>query len=290
MHQITQRITRTLPLMLLPLLLTATYSTASASDDDCRGNCRQDGDVSVDVRNDSSNTNTVSSTTSVSNVSNVASQNDATAGATAEGHSTASATGGNQEITFTSPDDVRIRNVASPDTPNPYPTAPCRVGVSAGFSLAGGALSGGGSVEDEECTLRETARSFKDLGVPELGLILLCEQSEVIVGKRDKKGELEDGETPFGSERCLDLVSRYLDGPETAETDDTKALQANTEALEKELASTRQTSQQALMEVDQLRNDVETLRNKATQIIREEYLDDNKKAALAALLSDEEKD
>ena len=275
--------------MLLPLLLTATYSTAHANDDkDCRGNCRQGGDVGVDVRNDSSNTNTVSSTTSVSNVSNVTNQNDATAGATAEGHSTASATGGNQEITFTSPDDVRIRNVASPDTPNPYPTAPCRVGVSAGFSLAGGALSGGGSVEDEECTLRETARSFKDLGVPELGLILLCEQSEVIVGKHDKKGMLEDGETPFGSERCLDLVSRYLDGPETAETDDTKALQANTEALEKELASTRETSQQALMEVDRLRNDVETLRNKATQIIHQEYLSDNKKAALAALLSDEE--
>jgi hypothetical protein len=42
------------------------------------------------------------------------------------------------------------------------------------------------------------------------------------------------------------------------------------------------------MEVDRLRNDVETLRNRAVQIIRQEYLSDNKKAALAALLSDEE--
>jgi hypothetical protein len=134
--------------MLLPPLLIATYSIAYASDDkDCRGNCREGGDIGVDVSvggnsNSSSNvlnnTNTISNNNSVNSVSTVENRNDVTAGATAEGHSSASATGGNQEITFTSPDDVRIRNVASPDTPNPYPTAPCRVGVSAGFSLAGG--------------------------------------------------------------------------------------------------------------------------------------------------------
>lgn len=276
--------------MLLPPLLIAIYSIAYASDDrNCRGRNCSDNDTVIGIGGQDQNQSQDQAQSQTQDTSvSVQSSNSNSQSQSTDASSSVSVEGGSQSVTFTSPDNIRIRNVVSPDTPNPYPTAPCRVGVSAGLSLAGGALSGGGSVEDEECTLRETARSFKDLGVPELGLILLCEQSEVIVGKRDKKGELENGETPFGAERCLDLVSRYLDGPETAEADGTTTVQTNTEALERELASTRETSQQALMEVDRLRNDVETLRNRAVQIIHQEYLSDNKKAALAALLSDEE--
>lgn len=278
--------------MLLIVPFSISYATKK-DDDGCRGNCSGDEadtitstvtvggqnqlqEQSQQLSNSSTNTNT--------NSNSAASSSSASQ----------SLTGNTQavNVTNTSPDDVTIRNVASPDTPNPYPTAPCRVGISAGFSLAGGALSGGGSVEDEECTLRETARSFKDLGVPELGLILLCEQSEVITGKKDKKGELEKGEVAFGSQRCLDLVARYLDGPEDAagaakEAEQQLAAKQEIEALERQLEIAQETSQQTLMEVDELRELVERTRGQAQTIYRE-YLSDDKKAALNALLTDEE--
>jgi hypothetical protein len=160
--------------------------------------------------------------------------------------------------------------------------------VSAGLSLAGGAFSGGGSVEDEECTLRETARSFKDMGVPELGLILLCERSEVIVGKRNKKGELEAGETAFGSQRCLELVSRYLGNPEDAKdaAEEEKAAVAKSAALERELYVAQDQAQMALAQVDELRELVERTRSQA-KTVYQEYLTDKKKAALSSLLDEE---
>lgn len=273
---------RMLPLISLLVLSTATFSTSYATGkNDCRGNCSNDEADQI--------TNTVeqSQTQSSSN----SNSNTATSGSSSS--ASQSLTGNSQtvNVTDTSPDDITIRNVASPDTPNPYPTAPCRVGISAGFSLAGGALSGGGSVEDEECTLRETARSFKDLGVPELGLILLCEQSEVITGKKNKKGELEAGEVAFGSQRCLELVSRYLDRPETAE--DSHAEASQVASLERELAVAYETSQMAIMEIEQLKDRIERSESRPApkpqqQVIRQEYLDDRKKAALAALLTDEE--
>lgn len=276
---------RTLPLISLLVLSTVTFSTSYATnrDDGCRGNCSNDeadtitstveiGGQEQSQSNSSTNTN---SNTNTSSSSSSASQ---------------SLTGNSQtvNITDTSPDDITIRNVASPDTPNPYPTAPCRVGVSAGLSLAGGAFSGGGSVEDEECTLRETARSFKDLGVPELGLILLCEQSEVITGKKNKKGELQDGEVVFGTQRCLDMVARYLDGPETAE--DSHAQASQVASLERELAVAYETSQMAVMEIEQLKDRIERSESQPPrqQVIQQEFLDEDKRSKLAALLTDEE--
>lgn len=91
-----------------------------------------------------------------------------------------------------------------------YPSAPCRIARSAGLSLAGGSLSGGSSIEDPECTLREAARVFQYLGVPEVGLHLMCTQSLVVNGRRDKKGDLEEGYgTPIGSAECLRLVRMF---------------------------------------------------------------------------------
>ena len=120
-----------------------------------------------------------------------------------------------QSLNFSSPDDIKIRNVVNPGTPNSYPTSPCRIAVSGGFSFPGAALSGGGSVEDEECTLRETARAFRDLGVPEMGLYLLCQSSDTIIGKRDKKGELEKYEpSPLGAAECMRLVGEFQGDPD----------------------------------------------------------------------------
>ncbi len=154
-----------------------------------------------------------------------------------ESSATASNDGNSQSVLFTSPDDIKIRNVVSPGTPNSYPTSPCRIARSGGLAFPGGALSGGGSIEDEECTLRETARSFKDLGVPEMGLYILCQNSTVVNGRRNKKGELKRGENPVGSAECFRLVREFQGGP----------VDSVSEGYREELATIRR-EQQALEE------------------------------------------
>lgn len=226
---------------------------------------------------------------------------EATSSSTASAESTSNATsssGGNSQsinISESHPSSLKIRNVASPDTPNPYPTAPCRVGVSGGLSIPGGALSGGGSVEDEECTLRETARSFKDLGVPEVGLYLLCTQSDVVLGRRNKRGEMEKGEPePLGATECLRLVREFQGSP-----DEHDLVGGNVEELRRELAVLQEQldqSESAHEELAQELAEVREVRSRPAprpaaarpQIIQQEYLSADKRAKLAALVSDEE--
>ena len=68
-----------------------------------------------------------------------------------------------------------------------YPTAPCRVA----YTGAGSGLLGGGGVgfsrEDKECTLRETARSFLNMGKPQMALLVMCSTKAAIkaFGTRD---------------------------------------------------------------------------------------------------------
>ena len=178
------------------MLLLAMPSSATASGShECQGNDNCD-DVSIDIENGGasadSNSESSSSADSASESGAAASSDNSLA------------------VTFTRPSSTTVRNVASPDTPNVYPSAPCRIARSAGLSLAGGAISGGASVEDVECTLRETARAFQYLGVPEIGLHLLCTQSHVVTGRRDKRGDLEEGSPPpLGPQECLRLVREF---------------------------------------------------------------------------------
>lgn len=248
-------------------------------------------------RNDSCSDEESSVVASATSSANSASTSEASAGATS---TSTSSSGGNSQsvnISQTQPSDIKIRNVASPDTPNPYPTAPCRVGVSGGLSIPGGALSGGGSVEDEECTLRETARSFKDLGVPEVGLYILCTQSDVVLGRRDKKGNLEKGEpNPLGATECLRLVREFQ-----GDADEPVASRSEIEDLRRQVAilqdeiSQHDVAQQALesevAEVREIRSRPAPRPAAARpQIIQQEYISDEKRAKLAALInqSDEE--
>lgn len=159
--------------------------------------------------------------------------------------STASNAGNSQSVEFSSPDDIKIRNVVSPGTPNSYPTSPCRVAISAGFSIAGGALSGGGSIEDKECTLRETARSFGELGIPEMGLYLLCQQSDVVNGWKDHKNRDEKGaRDTIGSTECFRLVREFqrgdLDGDAKHYAKELEVLRREQQMLEEELSLYRQ--------------------------------------------------
>lgn len=57
-----------------------------------------------------------------------------------------------------------LRTVPDAYAPTVGATAPCRIAVSAGVAVIGIGVSGGGSVEDEPCNLRETARLLDGIG------------------------------------------------------------------------------------------------------------------------------
>ena len=203
------------------------------------------------------------------------------------------------EITEIHPDDLTIRNVVSPGTPNAYPTAVCRIARSGGLSLPGASLSAGSSVEDVECTLRETARSFNELGAPEMGIYLLCTQSQVINGRYDRKGELEEGiPDPIGATECLRLV-RDLAGDTNGSTVQTSVrdeLQEEVEILRAELYAYRdeqQLEQQALEEevriVASEQNNIIEIRDTPApeQHFPEPFLNESKRSALLGLLEEE---
>ena len=172
-----------------------------------------------------------------------------------------------------------------------YPSAPCRIARSAGLSIAGGALSGGSSVEDPECTLRETARTFQYLGVPEIGLHLLCTNSVVINGRRDKKGELEEGEpTPIGTAECLRLVREFQrgdDGPDSNAAVETQIeiLREQQDRIESGLVSRLEELEQ---EVDRIPPPKPAAKPVVTQqTIQQPMLNADKRAKLAAIYADE---
>ena len=233
-------------------------------------------DESIDIDVDNSTYAPDHSTTNTNNEANAGAESSAT-------------TGDNSVvISERHPDNIKIRNVASPDTPNPYPTAPCRVGVAAGLSLAGGALSGGGSVEDKECTLRETARSFKDLGVPEVGLYLLCTQSAVINGRVDKKGELEENQPdPLGATECLRLVREFQ-----GDTDGDSAGGAVAVELQELRESQDRVERQFIAKVEQLEEQISKPERLPAPVVKKEviqqpYLTQDKRSKLAAVLEEE---
>jgi hypothetical protein len=68
-------------------------------------------------------------------------------------------------------------------------------------------------VEDPGCTLREDARTFSELGVPAMGLYLMCSQAESVNGQRDKKGALEKNQPAdvLGKAGCLKMVKEFQD-------------------------------------------------------------------------------
>jgi len=257
------------------MLLTAIFLTASATDQDheCQGgnNCNDGGDVSADA--DSSSTA------------------ESYSGAESSSGATATA-GGDVIVTTTRPKSTTLRNVVGPDTPNVYPSAPCRIAVSAGLSLAGGAISGGSSVEDVECTLRETARTFQYLGVPEVGLYLMCQQSAVVNGRYDKKGKLEKGVTaPIGTAECLRLVREFQG--DVDESDAAATLQTEIEILREEQDSLKQYVTEQVANAEQEHEEAQQIAARRAppqvtqQTIQQPMLNDDKRSKLQALFNEE---
>jgi len=117
--------------------------------------------------------------------------------------------GGDNSITLNEakrPDDITIRNTPSVYAPPASPTSPCRIGGSGGASGAGIGFSLGGSKMDWECNTRETADAFARMGMPALGLMMLC-RTEAITK------ELGKGGAGFSSEDCEEFVRNYQKQP-----------------------------------------------------------------------------
>lgn len=76
--------------------------------------------------------------------------------------------------TVTSNGRVQIANVPNVYAPSVYPTAPCMGSSSAGGSGVGFGFSVGTSWTDDECGIRETARSFANMGMGSDALSVLC--------------------------------------------------------------------------------------------------------------------
>ena len=67
-----------------------------------------------------------------------------------------------------------LRTVQNAYAPTVGATAPCRIAVSAGIAVIGIGVSGGGSVEDDPCNLRETARLLDGIGQREAAARVMC--------------------------------------------------------------------------------------------------------------------
>ena len=68
----------------------------------------------------------------------------------------------------------KVKNTPDVMIGNTYPTAPCMGGTNIGGSGPGFSLAIGGSWTDEECSIRETARSFNGLGLKDDAIKVLC--------------------------------------------------------------------------------------------------------------------
>lgn len=70
--------------------------------------------------------------------------------------------------------DYTVKNVPNVLTGSVYPTAPCMGSSQAGVGWVGAGVSFGTSWTDDECGIRETARSFSGMGMSSDALAILC--------------------------------------------------------------------------------------------------------------------
>jgi hypothetical protein len=71
-------------------------------------------------------------------------------------------------------DAINVRSVPNVFAGNVYPTTSCAHGATIGASALGWGVSAGASYIDEECSLRETARSFSSMEMKQDALHVLC--------------------------------------------------------------------------------------------------------------------
>lgn len=121
----------------------------------------------------------------------VNSTNKATSGSVSGAYS-----GGNsQNVTVTDSGQMHysgsyeVKNVPNAIAPTVYPTSPCMGSSSAGASGVGFGVSFGSSWTDDECGIRETARSFAGMGMKDDAVAVICSSKYAAVAPACKKAE-----------------------------------------------------------------------------------------------------
>jgi hypothetical protein len=164
------------------------FAFASPGNDGCVGNCGTNGGGSGDIKN----TNNIGVSNRISNDV----RNNANAFAAAQAGAKSNAqnltttdvrnannnTNGGNTLSVTTPADTSLRysggyevkNVPSFALGNVYPTAPCMGSSQVGGSGVGFSIGIGTSWTDDECGIRETARSFAGANLKEDALAILC--------------------------------------------------------------------------------------------------------------------
>lgn len=160
------------------------FAFASPGNDGCVGNCGTNGGGSGDIKN----TNNIGVSNRISNDV----RNNANAFAAAQAGAKSNAqnltttdvhnTNGGNTLSVTTPADTSVRysggyevkNVPGFALGNVYPTAPCMGSSQVGGSGVGFSIGIGTSWTDDECGIRETARSFAGANLNEDALAILC--------------------------------------------------------------------------------------------------------------------
>lgn len=82
---------------------------------------------------------------------------------------------------------VNVRNVPNVFGGNVYPTAPCMGSSTVGAAALGWGVSLGSSWTDDECGIRETARSFSSMEMKADALAVLCSSKYAAVAPACQK-------------------------------------------------------------------------------------------------------
>ena len=141
------------------------------------------------------------------------------ASAVSEGGSAAQEQSASATIDVQNPRNIRIRNTPAAMAPAVVSANPCVTGGSIGASIPGGGISLGGQRMDWECNTRATAQAFATMGLPAMGLLLLCKTDAVTHSKHGA------GMTP---EQCEEIISQVQ--TQAATKDDVESLRRQLDA------------------------------------------------------------
>ncbi len=133
----------------------------------------------------------------------------------------------NVSVQTINPDKLKIRNTAAARPPVIMSVSPCRVPVSAGLGIPGFNGGAGTAVEDHECTLRQTAQLFAEMGLPGMGLWMLCRSQAVarVQEVHERPKAEREAAADEAAERCDGMVAQFqieaeLSAPPLAQAQD----------------------------------------------------------------------
>ena len=117
----------------------------------------------------------------------------------------------NVSVITQNPDHLTIKNVPSGRAATAISTSPCRIAIAGDVRIVGLGLGGGASVEDKECTTRQTALAFSHMGVPAMGLWIMCRSQGTQRAYRSDPPDVEE-DTPIDqtiAEQCDAMVAQF---------------------------------------------------------------------------------